>query len=170
MANVIRLIPDLKTLQDDSPSLTKEIYPLAIVLSQACDLEQDYRNRSANKRSRLTEILFCPIETAQEIRNREGEERIVTEQWKQIKNNKAERFHFLETIPAEYDCENAGFPELCIDFKSYFTMPTSEVYHRIQLKEAKRRTVLQSPYLEHLSRRFANYLSRIGLPRDHSSE
>jgi hypothetical protein len=57
-----------------------------------------------------------------------------------------------------------------IDFKRYFTIPADETYRRVELGEAQRRCVLQSPYLEHLSSRFAYYLSRVALPLDHVSE
>ena len=45
-----------------------------------------------------------------------------------------------------------------------------EVYRRIELKMAIRRSIMESPYLEHLSSRFAYYLSRIALPSEHSSD
>jgi hypothetical protein len=40
-----------------------------------------------------------------------------------------------------------------MDFKRYFSLPTEEVYYRID-SEAKRRCRLVSPYAEHLSTRF----------------
>lgn len=52
-------------------------------------------------------------------------------------------------------------PELVIDFKHYYTIPTEEMY------EAYKENYLASVeplYREDLSQRFANYLSRIGLP------
>lgn len=63
-----------------------------------------------------------------------------------------------------------GLPELGIDFKKIFTIPTDEIYQRIALGQVKRRAVLVSPYLEHLSSRFAYFLSRIALPQEHLSE
>jgi hypothetical protein len=39
-----------------------------------------------------------------------------------------------------------------------------------QIKEAKRRYALVSPYFEHLSSRFAYDLSRVALPGEHASE
>ena len=51
-----------------------------------------------------------------------------------------------------------GMPELGIDFKRYFTIPTDEVYFRIRA-EAQRRSRLRSPYLEHLSNRFYSFQS-----------
>jgi hypothetical protein len=76
------------------------------------------------------------------------------------------------TVPDSIACDRLqeGLPELAIDFKRYFTVPTDEVYRRIELGEARRRCLLISPYLEHLSSRYAYFLSRIALPVDHASE
>ena len=38
-------------------------------------------------------------------------------------------------------------PELGMEFKRYFSMPTAEIYHRIEMSHTQRRFVsLQSPY------------------------
>lgn len=63
-----------------------------------------------------------------------------------------------------------GAPELVIDFKRYFTLPTGELYRWIALGETRRRCRLRSPYMEHLSSRFAYFLSRVALPEDYRSE
>ena len=89
--------------------------------------------------------------------------------WDRMKQNNDERYHFLEKAGRGCDRLNEELPELAIDFKRYFTVPTDEVYGRIAIGETQRRCVLTSPYLEHLSSRFANYLSRVGLPRPHFS-
>jgi len=62
-----------------------------------------------------------------------------------------------------------GLPEFVIDFKHYFTLPTDEVYIRLQL-ETKRRCFLLSQYLEHLSDRFFFYQNRVVLDKEHKSE
>ena len=90
--------------------------------------------------------------------------------WARIQANKDERYHFLQKAEAIDDVRGEGLPELGIDFKRYFTIPTEEVYWRVHQKEAQRRCVLQSPYLEHLSSRFAYFLSRVALLEDHFSE
>ena len=90
--------------------------------------------------------------------------------WDRVKKNKDERYHFLEKIPANCDACGEGLPELGVDFKCYFTLPTEEVYRRVELNKARRRSVIRSPYLEHLSSRFAFFLSRVALPQEHLSE
>ncbi len=90
--------------------------------------------------------------------------------WKRVRNNKDERYHFLERAPADCDAQGEGIQELGIDFKRYFTLPTDEVYRWIEMGVIKRRSTLRTPYAEHLSSRFAYFLSRIALPHDHVSE
>ena len=77
------------------------------------------------------------------------------------------------------DAVGKGFSELAIDFKRYFTIPPDEVRRRLDLEtpvpgseaiRARRRSVFMSPYLEHLSTRFAQYFSRVALPEQHQSE
>jgi hypothetical protein len=86
-----------------------------------------------------------------------------------VKINKHERYHFLQLVEPSCDAQGTGLVELGIDFKRYFTLPTEEVYKRVEIGSAKRRCVLESPYLEHFSTRFAYYLSRVALPQDHAS-
>ena len=99
-----------------------------------------------------------------------GSAGITTDIWRRIRINKDERYQFLQRIGSVQDAAGQDLPELGIDFKRYFTIPADEVYRRIELGEAQRRCVLNSPYLEHFCVRFANYLSRVALPADHLSE
>ena len=90
--------------------------------------------------------------------------------WQRIRINKDERYHFLQIIPPEEDAFLQGIPELGIDFKRYFTLRTDDVYVALTSNTAQRRSRLISPYLEHLSTRFAYYQFRVALPSDHESE
>ncbi|HEY8505607.1 MAG TPA: hypothetical protein VIL46_13565, partial [Gemmataceae bacterium] len=153
------------------PTLRETIHPFAVVLTQDCDLEQDFRVRfpEAKPSDKLIPgVLFCEVATAEELFGiiRQTNKKL----WDRIKISKDERYHFLQKVDPSSDLLNEGLPELAIDFKRYFTIPTDEVYRRIEVGEAKRRCVLVSPYLEHLSSRFAYFLSRVALPEDHFSE
>jgi hypothetical protein len=145
-------------------------HPFAVVLSQDCDLEQDWKVRQemspdsqeASPRE-LPSILFAEVHTAADLRGR-----LNGGLWQRIRQNKDERFHFLEEVPAGAEAMANGLPELGIDFKRYFSIPTREVYKRME-GPAQRRCRLQSPYLEHLSTRFCYYQFRVALPLDHQS-
>jgi hypothetical protein len=148
--------------------MEKEIHHYAVVLTQECELDQDFKARQgANKPDKLIpNLLFCQVSTAEEIRGTISGSDI----WKRVWQNKDERYHFLQKVDAACDALQQGLPELAIDFKRYFTVATEEVYKRIEINEAGRRCVLVGPYLEHLSSRFAYFIGRVALPEDHFSE
>lgn len=154
-------------------------HPYAIIASQDCDLDWDFKARfPTDEREQQIEktipnILFCELFTAEEIRSSKGRytfNAINTKMWERIKVNKDERYHFFQKIEAKDDRLREGLPELTIDFKRYFTIPTPEVYQMLKDKLTFRRIYLASPYLEHFSSRFAYFQSRIALPEDYKSE
>jgi hypothetical protein len=149
-------------------------HPFSVVLTQDCDLEQDHRIRFPAVQASdklIPGVLFCEAVPAEElyapIIATQGRK---SKAWDRIQQNNDIRYHFLQKVEPGSDRLNEGLPELALDFKRYFTLPTEEIYRRIELGEARRRCVLISPYLEHLSSRFAYYLSRVALPEDHASE
>ncbi len=149
-------------------AVEQKVHPYAVILTQDCDLEQDFKARHGQNKpdKMIPNLLFCEIVTAEQLRGTTG---ITSELWKRIRQNKDERYHFLQKVEPGDDAAGKGLPELGMDFKRYFTLPTEEVYKRIEIGEAKRRCVLVSPYLEHLSTRFAAFLSRVALPQDHAT-
>lgn len=167
LTNLARFGVSLDSLTKAQPEIVQIIHEFAVVLSQDCDLEQDFKSRMGeNKQDKLIpSVLFAEVYKAETLLGRvEG-----SKMWQRIKQNKDERYHFLQKVEPADDAQSEGLPELGIDFKRYFTIPTDEVYFHVAAK-AKRRCVLRSPYLEHLSSRFAFYLSRVALPEEHFSE
>jgi hypothetical protein len=148
----------------------EEFHPFAVVLSQDCDLDQDWKVRQSAvddpkaAQRQLPSVLFAQVHDAEELKGRVG----ASDLWKRVKQNKDERYHFLEAVSPNQDALADGLPELGIDFKRYFTIPTDELYRRIE-KGTHRRCRLVSPYLEHLSTRFCYYQFRVALPSDHKS-
>lgn len=157
----------LDTIFEEAPTLNYEVHPYTIVVSQDCDLVQDYTSRTGDGdiSKQIPEILFCQAITAEELRG----SGINSTVWNQVRKNKAERYHFFQKVLPDQDAFGSGLPELGVDFKRYFTIPTDEVYRRLE-GEAKKRCRLMSPYLEHFSTRFAYYQFRVALPLDHISE
>lgn len=165
----LQIAPD--SLPDEaSPVILRKVHPYALVLTQDCDLEQDFRAREKRPVSDklLPSILFCEVATAEELFGRVKP--LGSKAWERIRINKDERYHFLQKVEPVDDVRGQGLPELGVDFKRYFTIAPEEVYWRVQQRHCRRRCVLQSPYLEHLSSRFAYFLSRVALPEDHVSE
>ena len=167
LTNLVRLVLSLESLTKQQPENIKILHGFAVVLSQDCDLDQDFKARKGeNKADKIIpSVLFAEVYTAEELFGLVKSSEI----WKRIKQNKDERYHFLQKVEPAGDALKEGLPELGIDFKRFFTIPTDEVYFRIAT-EAKRRCILGSPYLEHLSSRFGFYLSRVALPEEHFSE
>lgn len=169
------IISDLVTyernLLQPKGSFDEQLRPFAIVVSQDCDLDWDYKSRFANSQEpskstskELPNVLFCMAQTASETRSAV----LKTEFWKRIQQNKDERYQFLEQVPPAFDLNASGLPELVLDFKRYFTIPTIDVYDQVQ-STAQRRCILNNPYLEHFSSRFVYYQGRVALPADHAS-
>lgn len=183
LTNVTQIIIDLKSISDELKSVTPIIHPIAIVVSQDCDLDWDFKakltvnqeNKNFNNKD-LPNILICMAITAQELRDRDKDlpkdvtKEINSTSWNEIKKNKHERYYFLQQILKSEDKLRLGLPELGIDFKRYFTVPSPEIYERIKLGEIQRRSKLKTPYLEHFASRFYYFQSRIALPSEHSSE
>ncbi len=147
-------------------------YPYVVVISQDCDLQFGVTkedNSELNGELRLSHqflpnILFLPAFLAEHVRSGEHledlygikQEHINSTDWKLIKQNRNERYHYL---PSYLDFQ---IPELAIDFKHYFSLPTESSIVR-QLNNSYLATVNEL-FREDLSRRFSNYLSRIPLP------
>ena len=176
LSNLKQFKLNLESLHSGKPLAEPIIHPFAIVVTQDCDAEQDFKKRQVSdliSDKIIPSILFCEIVAAEQLRNRDKDNKVKeinSTIWGQVKINKNERYHFLESVSAKSDILGGGLPELTLDFKRYFTIPTEEVYYRLEIGEAKRRCRLVSPYLEHLTSRFNYFQSRIALPEDHTSE
>lgn len=139
--------------------------PYAVIMSQDCDLDNDFKERKTthpdNNDKCIKTILICPAYTAEQFfkgehidgwkmkpQNTSDEEKIK-------RNDQQKRYHYLigET--------NFQIPSLVIDFKHFYTAPRDILYK-------KRKTLylatLNELFREELSQRFANFISRIGLP------
>lgn len=147
-------------------------HDFAIIVSQDCDLSQGFFQvkNLTNEFTRLPHVLFCMVTTAEAMRGRPKPAHLVSAQWKNVKQNKHERYHFLQGVGPAQDAESEGLPELGVDFKRYFCLQTEAVYAQIASRKALRRCRLTSPYLEHFSTRFCYYQFRVALPEDHLSE
>lgn len=170
-------LESIETAQNNTNySLTPLVHPYAIIVSQDCDLEQDFNfrfHKLGKERHRLPSVLFCEVIDAEELVQGPRNDSIFKGSGttrNNFKNNSDFRFHFVQEIPAELDALEQGLPELGIEFKRYFSLPTGEVYRRIELSHAQRRCRLKSPYLEHFCNRFHHFNNRIALPEQYESK
>jgi len=154
-------------------------FPYAVAMSQECDLYQDHerRRQEAKEGSAQSEqpdhdkllpsVLMCPAYHGASLR--EGAHldalgrrmpRQNSAQWNWIKTNQNPRYHYLASwVPLQV-------PELVIDFKHFFTIPT-EVLRTDYTTEEHNIARLGCLYREDLSQRFTAYLARVGLPVPH---
>ena len=178
LENVVELQIDPDSIgSEDSDSIydvSRVEHPFAIVVSQDCDLEQGYNftfHNRGNLRNELPSILFCQAQDVDKFRKSDLYRNLFKEGpfRRDFRNNDVFRYHFIQAIPTEFDSRDCGLPELGIDFKRYFSMPMVEIFKRIELGHTFRRTVLESPYRDHFSRRFFNFNGRVALPEEYES-
>jgi len=149
--------------------VSKIVFPLVIVLTQDCDLEQDNRDRQVEQPPRnqdkwLLSILVAPLYNAEHVYDGEhlSELNMTMEPVKRsrtpqkyLKTNQRLRYHYIE-FPEEYRIAPS-----VIDFKHYFAVNAR------YLQAARQKHLVYSVpplFREDISHRFAAYLSRIGLP------
>jgi len=174
LSDLRRLIPEPGSVLGDPANLKADVmvHRFAVILSQDCDLAQDYEARSATQQDaksdnrKLTCVHFCDAIPIDELREQIDNRRV----WDFAPKNKNERYQFLRGVQPDEDALGQGIPSgLGLDFKRYFCLTVDDVY--AQAKQLKnRRTVLLTPYAEHLSVRFFNYQARIALAKEHHAE
>jgi hypothetical protein len=142
-------------------------FPYVMILTQECDLEEHFRlcstnSKEANLDKLLLSVLVAPLYNADHLRNGKhlseldiNVERINSERWGPVVKNMMPRFHYLE-FP-----ETAELVPLVIDFKHYFSV---NLEYLKRVREERYITTVAELFRERISQRFANYLSRIGLP------
>lgn len=152
--------------QNEEKAIISITLPYAIVLSQDCDLEQDYNQRQDNASSTndkfMQSILVCPAYIAESFKRGEHLKNMGLimntwgrDKWKDIKSNQNQRFHYFPNDPAN------NMPEIVVDFKQYYTIPRDDIY---PLHKEKYKISIAPLFREDISLRFATYLARIGLP------
>jgi hypothetical protein len=148
----------------------------AIVMSQNCDLEQDFENWQKRKRNLtisrdklLPSILVCvayPSEKLMEGKHLGPDITMVN--WKEQKlsnhldHNNHARFHFLQESTADDKKNEIFIPSLIVDFKHYHALPIKVAY-KLYTSERYLGSINEL-FREELSHRFSFYLGRIGLP------
>jgi hypothetical protein len=156
---------DWDTKKNDIIIYEKKL-PYITILTQDCDLEQDYRYRTTEVKNQdkfLQPILVCPAYGWEDFIK--GDHLVdyklkmeiisSSDQKKKIKQQQIPRYHYLEE-----DLENQISP-LVIDFKHYYTFPVEFLRHIYKEHYAYS---MEELFREALSQRFSFYLSRIGLP------
>lgn len=142
-------------------------FPYAIILSQDCDLAQDFTQRFNEKESKnnnglIFSVLVLPLYEAALFRKGTHlsgigweMENINSERYKIICSNNNPRYHYLS-----FSDTHLIEPSI-IDFKHFFTIDIQQFY---LIRKEQTILTISSLYREQISHRFVHYLSRIGLP------
>ena len=158
---------------DGRVDISKIRYQYVVVFSQECDLTQDYNVRTNVGENNLTKndktlqnVIVAPMFNYEHFR--EGSHlsnlgfKMTTEYTnpkktpaRVLQQNNNPRYHYLE-----FDDSVPIVPSV-IDFKHFFTLNINLLY---EIKDTHYVCSLNSLFRERASQRFANYLSRIGLP------
>jgi hypothetical protein len=164
LTNLTQYAIDVGRLRAGEIVVDQIMHPYVIVLSQDCDLDQDFQRRSAGQQDDLlASVTFCAMAPADDdFRKDIG---LNGKEWKRFRQNQDPRRHYLRDVPGADDVIGEGLPELAIDFRQYFSLPTDLAYFAVE--SAQRRCRLEQPYAEHLNNRFSWHMSRVALPRDH---
>jgi hypothetical protein len=150
--------------------VSKILFPLVVVLTQDCDLEQDARHRIPQEKppstqdKKLFAVLVAPLYNAEHVFQGQhlaelgltmaSINRKATE-GRTLMQNERPRYHYLD-FPADVPL----VPSIA-DFKHYFSVSVTYL-EKIRPRNFVCR--LSELYREDLSQRFAAYLARIGLP------
>lgn len=148
-----------------------------VILSQDCDLNQDFdsrdkisnlntdENQPALNNKMIPSILICPAYPAEQLRKGTHLNTIdipmikISDSkktpWKKIIQNETPRYHFLN------GSDEFNVPELVLDFKRYYSVSREYLY---SIYPECYYASLNELYREDLTNRFHHYHSQIGLP------
>ena len=147
--------------------VARVIFPLAIVLTQDCDLEGDYLFRSEDRLTQdklLISVLMAPLYNAEHVYQGEHLSELGIRMEKVpktgstgnfLQNNERPRYHYLE-----FDEDVPIVPSL-IDFKHYFS---ATLAHLKEIRPTAYVCSVAPLFREDIAQRFAGYLARVGLP------
>lgn len=147
--------------------VSRVVFPLAIVLTQDCDLEQDHRFRHESRATQdkwLISVLMAPLYNIEHVYRGEHLSELgfrmeaVPKNGNTgnfLRNNERPRYHYLE-----FEDDVPIVPSV-IDFKHYFSATVTYLMGR---KPTAYICSIAPLFREDIAQRFAGYLARVGLP------
>ncbi len=155
--------------------ISRVTFPYVVVLTQDCELRQDYYERKKNKISRtglrgeqvnskLLSVLVAPLYNFEHIKGGNHLEKLgiiqpaLTGSQSRIESlikNDIPRYHYLG-----FD-QSVPIADSVVDFKHYFSVNAETLK---KLRKNNYVCSLAPLYRESITQRFSNFLSRIGLP------
>lgn len=174
ICNILEVPPtpsDIKQLYDETkaPHVIRRTHPMAVIISQDCDLDWDWKARALPEQVKkdeldenklLTHVQFCELFKKEDIRWSRG---FNSKLWERVTSGQDERYHQFNPAPIG-DSERGGLPNLYADFKRIFSLPVDYAYWLISCDFAIRKALIPEPYLRDFIQRLFSYLSRVAIP------
>ncbi len=163
-------IPEVHVRSQRSSTVDFATYPWLVVLNQDCDLDLDHHARNGTsptggnpvkKDKRLRSVVLCPAFPELDVLAGtyvEGATSFSGTQRGMVMENRHERFHVLSP-EAPLLIET-----LILDFKLVVAATPDFIERWIRTHRESRVAVLNPPYRDRLTQRFANYFTRIAEP------
>ena len=169
--DVYRKVEMIERVVESSGDLeiSRITFPLVVVLTQDCDLEQDHRHRSqreqnGNQDKVIISALVAPLYNIQHVYEGEHLSELNLKMQliprgrthgRHLRQNQLPRYHFL-SFP-----KKVHIVDSVVDFKHYFSV---NIPYLRSIKKKRFVCRIDKLYREDLSHRFASFLARIGLP------
>lgn len=165
LANILEYQPIDPKEGDSETPLERIPHPLAVVITQDCDLFSDFRQRSTGNLDDpniLSHLLLCDLFLEAEVRTRLS---AGSDIWKRVKQNQDERYHRLPAGPiGDGGLEN--LPDLYLDFKRILSFPTDRLYQATGSGAAKRLAIVPTFYVQDLIHRLFSFQARVAVPQE----
>jgi hypothetical protein len=173
-AEVLRDVIEVRAVEltDGNVGFVRREHPLSVVMTQDCDLEQDYFLRYPGSDSApgpnevdtapnaLRVVLLCDAYDAGDIEpylpakfNRKERELIL--------GNRNERYHCLEESASSID---PPLPPILLDLRTPFGVTATLLYAELEEGIARRAAIVPPIFMHDLMHRFYGYHARVALP------
>ena len=147
-----------------SNQITLIDHPKVIIVTPECDLVSDSSAKTESSGNTapklLSHIHCCNVYEESEIRNPSG---LSSDLWKRVKQNQNERYYHLPTGCLEGP-EDKVLPDLFLDFKQMFSIPTDYIYSALSSGAIGRLGVVPSPWIYQLVNKLSYFQGRVCLP------
>lgn len=171
LGDVIRDVEYIENVQDKKGNIeiSKIIFPLVVVMTQDCDLAQDYKFRWSRQQTSshdkyLLSVLVAPIYNVEHVYSGDHLSELNMKMnpinrnktpGDNLRKNETPRFHYL------HFGEDVPIVPSVIDFKHYFSVNAAYLK---KLKCEKYVCNISSLHREDIAQRFSSYMARIALP------
>ena len=166
----------IDTESDETVEVVEFTFPMAVIISQACDVNSmgEMISEQKGKATKfMPSILMCPIYDVEVAKKTEHiNEALSTLAIEKLDGNKEVLFNSSEFGLARNDwhyryhaltvkvADNVVLENTMIDFKHYFTVPASYLMNNRE----NRLFHLDDLFAEQVTLKFATYLSRVAIP------